>query len=103
MTDITIVFNRLDWIVYAVLFSISVIYAITLHVWWKHYPQSFAELTWLQVIIGNGYVLLGLAVTLPLHDWLHTCAAFFFASLPIVFRSVFVNAGNQRDAEEMNH
>jgi hypothetical protein len=102
MTNITIIFDRLDWIVYAVLFVISVGYAIGLHAWWKRYPQSFADLTWLQVVIGVGYVILGLAVILPLHDWLHVCAAFFFASLPIIFRSVFVSASNQRDAEEMN-
>lgn len=102
MTDILIIFDRLDWIVYAVLFCVSMIYAVILHVWWKRYPQSFADLTWLQVILGVGYVLLGLGFIVPLHDWLHICAAFFFACLPIIFRSVFVSAGNQRDAEEMN-
>lgn len=101
MTDVSIICHKWALIVYAILFAISVVYAIALHAWWKRYPQSFADLTWLQVVIGVGYVLLGLGFIIPLHDWLHVCAAFFFACLPIVFRSVFVSASNQRDAEEM--
>ncbi len=102
MTALSI-FSRADWSVFAGLFILSIIYAWLLQLWWRHFPQSYESLTWLQVVIGTGYVLIGLAFILPLEYWIRVCAAFFFACLAIIMRSVFLHSRNQRDAENVNH
>jgi len=96
------IFSLRDWLCFAGLFVLSIIYAWLLQAWWKRYPQSYESLTWLQVVIGTGYVLFGLAFVLPLEAWLKVCAAFFSACLAIIVRSVFIHSVNQRDAEGVN-
>jgi hypothetical protein len=95
-------FTLRDWLVFAGLFVLSMVYAWLLQAWWRRYPQSYESLTWLQVIIGTGYVVIGLGFILPLEYWLKVCGAFFFACLAIVARSVFIHSVNQRDAEGVN-
>ncbi len=99
MTALSI-FTTFDWLVFAGLFLLSVLYAWLLHLWWRYFPQSYEALTWLQVVIGTGYVLIGLAFVLPMEYWIRVCAAFFFACLAIITRSVFLHSRNQRDAEQ---
>ena len=95
----TIEFSNREWIIFAVVFLLSGGYVPLLQLWYKRYPQSYESLTWFQVVIGVGYVLLGLGFILTLDVWLRVCAAFFFASIPIVIRSIFVHSRNQAEAE----
>lgn len=95
------IFDKSDLIVFGVLFLVGVPYAIALELWQRRFPQSFDALTWFQVVVGVGYVLLGLIFILPLEMWLRVSAAFFFACIPIITRSVSVHSLNQRDAEEI--
>lgn len=88
-----------DWLVFGSLFILSIVYAGLLQLWWRRYPQSYDSLTWFQVVVGVGYVLIGLGFILPVEYWIRVCAAFFFACLAIVFRSIFIHSQNQRDAE----
>lgn len=92
-------FTLRDWLVFAALFLIGIGYARLLQLWWRRFPQSYEALTWLQVVVGVGYVLVGLGFVLPPEAWLRVAAAFFFACLAIVFRSVFIHSENQRAAE----
>jgi hypothetical protein len=82
--------------IYAALFLASVGYARALQWWSGHYPESFDDLTWLTVVVGVGYVLLGLRVLLSLDAWLRVCSAFAVACLPIIARSVWNHARNRR-------
>jgi Trk-type K+ transport system membrane component len=93
-------FTRTDLVVFAALFVGGIPYAVLLEVWRQRYPQSFEVLTWLQVMVGVGYVVIALAFILPLDYWLHVLFAFGFAAIPIIFRSVIIHAINQRDMEE---
>ena len=100
-------FSTVDEIVFVSLFILSVLYALVLQWWNGHYPESFDDNTWLTVVIGVGYVLLGLFFVLSVESWLRVCAAFFFASLPIIARSL-VNAAHRRRAanrhvEDLGH
>ena len=99
MQPLISLFTLHDWLVFAALFLVSIGYAGLLQIWWRRFPQSYESLTWLQVVIGVGYVLGGLSFILPIEMWVRVFAAFLFACLAIVFRSVFVHSANQRDAE----
>ena len=97
---LTEMFTRTDLAVFVALFVISVPYAILLELWRRRFPQSFEALTWFQVVVGVGYVVVALAIILPIEYWLRVFGAFTFASLPIILRSVVIHAINQRDIEE---
>jgi hypothetical protein len=101
------VFRLVDRQVYLALWLLSVAYAVVLQVWSQRWPESFADGTWLTVVIGVGYVLLGLGFLLSWEAWLRVCAAFFFACLPIVCRSLVNHAKRRREAngfgEESSH
>lgn len=88
-------FNIATYLTLGTLFFTSVAYAIGLNWWQAHYPESFDDLTWLQVVIGVGFVLLGLLAMLDLLPWLRTTTAFAVASLPIIARSV-INYSRRR-------
>lgn len=74
--------------VYLGLFVISCGYAWLLNYWQKSDPVSFNDMTWLQVVIGTGYVLAASLILVSFDAWLLIFCAFAVASLPIVFRSV---------------
>ena len=82
--------------VYLLLFLTSCIYAPLLTLWQRREPVSFAEHTWLTVVIGCGYILLALRLLLDLNCWLRVCSAFFFACIPIVSRSLLQKANHNR-------
>ncbi len=87
-----------DWLVGGGLLALSVVYAVGLQHWQRHFPESYDDLTWLTVVIGCGYVLLLLALVLPLEWWLRVCGAFFVACIPIIFRSVWNLSRRRRQA-----
>jgi len=94
------IFSPTDQNVFFVLFLASIFYAVILELWFRQWPESFDDLTWLTVVIGVGYVLLALLYLIPLEEWLKVAAAFFAASLPIIARSV-INVSRRR--REANH
>lgn len=83
---------------YGLLFTTSVVYALLLQLLWKTYRQAFDDLTWLAVVVGDGYVLLYLYLLIPLEAWLAVCMAFFVACVPIIGRSLY-NILRRRKAE----
>lgn len=93
-------FTLIDWGVFGGIFLTSVGYAILLQKWQRYFPDSFDDLTWLQVVVGVGYVLLWLRLIIPLQYWLIICTAFFFACLAIVFRSIWNTAHQKREVKE---
>jgi hypothetical protein len=96
------VFRLVDRQVYLALLLISVVYAIDLQIWSQKWPESFADNTYVTVVIGVGYVLLGLGFLLSWEAWLRVCAAFFVACLPIVARSLVNHAKRRREANGFN-
>lgn len=92
------IFTSSDWLVFVALALVSLAYALALQWWSRQYPESFDDLTWLTVVVGVGYILVGLAFVLDLAAWLRVCAAFAFACLPIIARSVINHARRRREA-----
>lgn len=90
-------FTKTDWTIFVILFGISIVYAIILEFWFRTWPETFEELVWLLVVIGDGYVILALAQIVPVEFWLKICGAFFFASLPIIARSIIDVSRRRRD------
>jgi hypothetical protein len=86
--------------VYVLIFLTSLIYAPLLSLWQRLDPISINGNTWLQVVFGVGYVLLYLRLLLRPQTWLRVVSAFFFASIPIIARSLFHNG--QRNVELQN-
>jgi chromate transport protein ChrA len=83
---------------YGLLFTTSIVYALLLQLLWRTYRQAFDDLIWLTVVVGAGYVLLYLYMLIPLESWLSVCTAFFVACLPIIGRSLY-NSLRRRKAE----
>ena len=73
---------------YSAIFLTSAAYAPLLSLWQRKDPIGFANSTWLQVVIGVGYVLLFLRLLLDPKAWLKVCCAFFLSCLPIIARSL---------------
>ncbi len=96
------VFRPIDKQVFLALWLISVVYAVVLQVWSQKWPESFADNTYMTVVIGVGYVILALGFLLSWEAWLRVCAAFFFACLPIVARSLVNHAKRRREANGFN-
>jgi hypothetical protein len=96
------VFRPIDKQVFLALWLISVVYAVVLQVWSQKWPESFCDNTYMTVVIGVGYVILGLGFLLSWEAWLRVCAAFFFACLPIVCRSLVNHAKRRREANGFN-
>jgi hypothetical protein len=96
------VFRPIDKQVFLALWLISVVYAIDLQIWSQKWPESFADNTYMTVVIGVGYVLLALGFLLSWEAWLRVCAAFFVACLPIVARSLVNHAKRRREANGFN-
>lgn len=86
-----------NWFVFLSLLGFSASYALLLQWWSRDYPESFDDNTWLTVVIGVGYVLLHLAVLIPLRYWILVATAFFVASLPIIGRSLYNRARQRRE------
>lgn len=78
----------------------SIVYALTLE-WlsrrvkltWQHHNHT-------KVVIGVGYVLIALRFLLSFECWLTVCAAFFWASLPLLGRSLY---GMLQFDQELRH
>lgn len=85
-----------DSAVYTLIFATSLAYAPALTWWHRRDPIGFANNTWLTVVIGVGYTILYLRLLLSPRAWFRLCAAFFFASLPIIARSLLQNANHNR-------
>ena len=75
-------------VVYGILFTVSIVYALILEYLKREYQESYDDLVWLMVVIGDGYVLLGLRVLFAAEEWLLICGAFAAAGAPIVARSL---------------
>ena len=90
-------FNLTDKMMLGELFLLSAAYALALDWWKQHYPESYDDLTWLQVAIGVGLVLLAALALLDLAAWLRIAAAFAVAGLPIVARSVINYSRRRRE------
>lgn len=91
-------FRPADWQVFGGLLVLSVGYAVALEEWGRRWPESFSDNTWVSVVIGVAYVLLGLGLLLEMVDWLRVAGAFLFASLPIIGRSLVNQARRRRAA-----
>lgn len=87
---------------YALIFLTSLIYSPLLSLWQKIEPISFYNNTWLQVVIGVGYVLLYLRLLLSPRYWFKVCVAFFFASIPIIARSLLHNGKRNSELQKFN-
>lgn len=85
------------------LFLTSIEYVYVLYKWEKYLPDSYADLTWFQVVIGVGYTLLWMRPIIPLEWWIDVCTAFFFASIPIILHSVFVHALRRHEANHIEN
>lgn len=96
------VFRPIDCQVYLGLWLASVVYSVILQVWSQSWPESFCDNTYMTVVIGVGYVLLGLGFLLSWEAWLRVCGAFFFACLPIVARSLVNHAKRRRAANHFD-
>lgn len=83
--------------VYSLIFATSLAYAPALTWWHRRDPIGFHSNTWLTVVIGVGYTILFLRLLLAPQAWFRVCAAFFFASLPIIARSLLQNANHNRE------
>lgn len=94
-----------SWTLVALL-AISIVYAVVLQWWEKHYPEGFSDHTWLQVVFGVAFTLAAQMMIMPLRPWLLACTTFIVSGSPIIFRSVYnlskrrreANGGNDGDA-----
>lgn len=91
-----------DKTTYAAIFITSVLYAPLLSIWKRVEPIGYHQTTWLQTVIGVGYVLLWLRVILSWPVWIKVCAAFFFSSIPVIIRSLTETALQNRDYNKFN-
>jgi hypothetical protein len=82
--------------IYFLIFLTSLIYAPVLSWWQKRDSISYSENTWLTVVVGVGYVLLYLSRLLDLKSWVRVCTSFFLACIPIIIRSLLLNARHNR-------
>jgi len=88
--------------VYTAIFATSMAYAPLLS-WWKRAdPISYQQTTWLQTVIGCGYVLLYLRLLLDGGNWLRVAQAFFVSSIPVIGRSLVENAINNNQYRRQN-
>jgi len=74
--------------VYIALFVASIFYALGLEYARREFQDVYDDLTWLMVVVGVGYVLIGLRALFAEGDWLRICGAFCVAGTPIVVRSL---------------
>lgn len=89
-------------LVYIALFMTSLIYAPLL-TWWKRKdPISFSDHTWFQVVIGVFYVGVWLKPLMRPPDWEKMVKGFVLASIPIIARSLFINACNNHKVKTFN-
>jgi hypothetical protein len=92
-----------DKSVYTAIFGTSIVYAPLLS-WWKRAdPVSYHQTTWLQTVIGVGYVLLYLRLLLTQENWFKVCVAFFFSSIPVIGRSLLENGTNNAKYRRNGH
>ena len=77
------------------LFLVSVVYALVLE-WSERLFGFVSEYTWLTVVIGVGYTLVGLAIA-SVEAALLALVAFVASSIPIITRSVILDLLARRD------
>ena len=84
--------------VLAVLFLLSVLYALAL-TWAERRLWFVSSYTWLAVVIGVAYTLAGLAIL----DWraaVLALAAFGVASVPMIARSIILDLAERAELRE---
>ncbi len=83
------------------LFIASIIYAFALNWVERHWPEVFDNHTWITVVIGCGYTIIGLAFILDEGTILLIFYAFVASGLPIVARSLIDEIVKKRDLNHM--
>ena len=75
-------------VVFGSLFFLSILYAVGLNWMERHLAELFDDHTWITVVIGVGYTIIGLAILLEKETIWLIFFAFVSSGLPIVARSL---------------